>query len=108
MKLPLRTLAIATSSVAIATLLSLGGLSLSINKAEAATRVYITTPYGRGGYARNEGVSWYAVRAYYWGGPWSGYGWSYAGWDDYASRYGIGCRPGTIVKGGDGIDYLCQ
>ena len=56
MKLPLRTLAIATSSVAIATLLSLGGLSLSINKAEAATRVYITTPYGRGGYARNEGL----------------------------------------------------
>jgi hypothetical protein len=48
MKLPLRTLAIATSSVAIATLLSLGGLSLSINKAEAATRVYITTPYGKG------------------------------------------------------------
>jgi len=106
MKLPLRTLAIATSSVAIATLLSLG--SLSINKAEAATRVYITTPYGRGGYARNEGVSWYAVRAYYWGGPWAGPGYSYAGWDDYASRYGIGCRPGTIVKGGDGIDYLCQ
>jgi len=46
--------------------------------------------------------------AYYWGGPWSGPGYSYAGWNDYASRYGIGCVPGTIVKGGDGIDYNCQ
>ena len=64
-------------------------------------------PY-RGGYARNEGVSWYAVRAYYWGGPWSGPGYSYAGWYDYATQYGIGCVPGSIVKGGDGIDYLCQ
>ena len=37
--------------------------------------------------------------AYYWGGPWSGPGYSYAGWNenDYASRYGTGCLPGTIV-----------
>jgi hypothetical protein len=44
----------------------------------------------------------------YWGGPWSGPGYSYAGWDDYASRYGIGCTPGTVITGGDGIPYLCQ
>jgi len=47
------------------------------------------------------------VRAYYFGGPWSGPGYSYAGWDDYAARYGIGCRPGTTITGGDSILYLC-
>jgi hypothetical protein len=55
-----------------------------------------------------ENPAWYAVRAYYMGGPWSGPGYSYAGWDDYAARSGIGCRPGTAIKGGDGIMYNCQ
>jgi hypothetical protein len=55
------------------------------------------------------GLSWYAVRAYYYGGPWSGPGWGYAnGWADYAAQNGIGCTPGTTVKGGDGILYMCQ
>jgi hypothetical protein len=45
------------------------------------------------------------VRAYYFGGPWS-YG--YSGWTDYAARNGIGCVPGSLVKGGDGIMYVCQ
>ena len=113
MKMTFRTVAIATSTVAFAALFSLGwseqgGLSLSIKKAEALTRVYVTSPYAAtGGYARNDGP-WYAVRAYYYGGPWSGPRYSYSGWDDYAARYGIGCRPGSVVKGGDGIDYLCQ
>ena len=31
-----------------------------------------------------------------------------SGWADYAKQNGIGCEPGTIVKGGDGIDYNCQ
>jgi hypothetical protein len=48
------------------------------------------------------------VRAYYFGGPWSGPYYSYAGWSDYAGRNGIGCTPGTVVKGGDGILYNCQ
>jgi len=48
------------------------------------------------------------VRAYYMGGPWSGLGYSYTGWPDYAARYGIGCTPGTAIKGGDGIMYNCQ
>ena len=108
MKPTFRMVAIATATAAVAVLFSPGwskqdGVSLSMSKAEALTRVYVR-PYYRGGY----GVSWYAVRAYYWGGPWSGPGYSYAGWSDYASRYGIGCVPGTIVKGGDGIDYNCQ
>src|SRR3954452_10834582 len=45
------------------------------------------------------GLPWYAVRAYYFGGPWS-YG--YSGWTDYAARNGIGCVPASLVKGGDG------
>jgi hypothetical protein len=27
---------------------------------------------------------------------------------DYAGRYSIVCTPGTVIKGGDGILYLCQ
>ena len=42
------------------------------------------------------------------GGPWSGPGYSYTGWADYAARNGIGCVPGTAIKGGDGIMYNCQ
>ena len=48
------------------------------------------------------------MRAYYFGGPWAGQYYSYTGWPDYAKRNGIGCVPGTIVKGGDGIMYNCQ
>jgi hypothetical protein len=111
MKLTFKTVAFATATVAVAALFSPGwsrqdGLSLSISKAEALTRVYIGGHY-RGGYTRND-VGWYAVRAYYFDGPWSGPGYSYAGWADYAARNGIGCTPGTVVKGGDGIDYNCQ
>jgi hypothetical protein len=114
MKMTFRMAAIATSTVALAALFSpgwsdQGGLTLSIEKADAAARVYIRAPYGYyGGYSRYEGIPWYAVRAYYMGGPWAGPGYYWTGWADYASRNGIGCEPGTIVKGGDGIDYLCQ
>jgi hypothetical protein len=55
--------------------------------------------------ADTSGLPWDAVRAYYAGGPW------YIGsngWSDYAARYGIGCTPGTLIKGGDGIMYVCQ
>src|SRR5262245_45260069 len=69
--------------------------------------IYSQNPYTAGT------SSWYAVRAYYAGGPWcavggtSGYGmagglwggsWTcYSGWADYAQRNGIGCTPGTLV-----------
>ena len=111
MKLTFRTVAIASATAAVAALFSPGwskqdGVSLSISKAEALTRVYVRG-YRSGGYSRND-VGWYAVRAYYAGGPWSGPGYHYSGWADYAKQYGIGCEPGTIVKGGDGIDYNCQ
>ena len=110
---------IATSAVAFATLFSVGwseqgGLSLSVQSAQAR-RLYVT-PYYYHYRADLTGVPWDAVRAYYAGGPWCAVGdsgwagrWScYSGWADYAQRNGIGCTPGSIVKGGDGINYICQ
>ena len=111
MKMTLRTLAIATSAFACAALLSpgwseQGGASLSINKAEAYARLLVRPGYAA--YVHSSGLPWYAVRAYYWDGPWSGPGYSYAGWADYQARNGIVCVPGTVIVGGDGIPYLCQ
>jgi hypothetical protein len=111
-QISLKKVTIAASAFACAALFSLGwseqgGVSLSINKARAATHL-VVRPYYRGHYYTAEGLSWYAVRTYYSGGPWSGPGYSYAGWDDYAARGGLGCRPGTAIKGGDGILYVCQ
>jgi hypothetical protein len=100
MKLTLRTIAIAACAFASVALLS--------PKAEAARRVYI---YGGHPYYTFTGLAWDAVRTYYAGGPWSGVAavpYSWAGWSDYAGRNGIGCTPGTAVKGGDGIIYRCQ
>jgi hypothetical protein len=114
MKMNLKTVAIAAASLASATLFSpnwteQGGWSLTTSQAEAQARVYITRGYAASsGYFAAEGFPWYAVRAYYFGGPWSGPGFSYTGWSDYAARNGIGCTPGTAIKGGDGIMYLCQ
>jgi len=100
MKLTLRTTAIAACAFACAALLS--------PKADAAARVYI---YGGNPYYTNTGLQWDAVRTYYFGGPWSGVNaapYSWAGWSAYAGQNGIGCTPGTAVKGGDGILYRCQ
>jgi len=112
MKVTMRMVAVAASTFACAALFSpgwsdQGGISLSIGKAEAQQRVYITRGYAaRAAYV--EPGSWYAVRAYYFGGPWSGPGYSYTGWPDYAAQNGIGCTPGTAIKGGDSIMYVCQ
>ena len=114
MRTTLRTMVIDAASLASATLLSPGwteqdGLSLTVSQAEARARVYIRTGYaGSAAYYTATGLPWYAVRAYYYGGPWSGTGFSYASWSDYAARNGIGCTPGTAIKGGDGIMYNCQ
>jgi hypothetical protein len=100
-----RMLAIVASTLASAALVSVGWS----DKAEAQPRLYISPHYAAGAvYYTATGLPWYAVRAYYFGGPWIGPGFSYAGWDDYAARNGIACRPGTLVKGGDGLMYLCQ
>jgi len=126
MSMSLKTLAIATSTVACAALLSFGwspqgGVSLSVDKAQAYTRV-VVRPYLHGPYSVLDGsLPWYAVRAYYAGGPWCGVGTGvglfgaasnsyacYSGWPDYKARNGIVCDPGTVIKGGDGILYMCQ
>ena len=52
--------------------------------------------------------SWDVVRTYYHRGPWHGQGYAYNGWDDYATRNGIGCKPGTMTKGDNGVQYRCQ
>lgn len=107
-----KRLTVAAAAFACATSMSLSwseqgqlSLSLSVDSAQAAARVYIRGAYHGGYIADQSGLPWYAVRAYYNGGPWP-YG--YSSWADYASRNGIGCEPGTLVKGGDGITYLCQ
>ena len=123
----LRKLAIAASTIVFAALLTVGS---SVENAQAR-RLYVhVSPYHYNPYnsyiADQSGLSWYAVRAYYAGGPWcgvggtSGYGYGtagggwggswtcYTGWDDYKGRNGIGCDPGTLIKGGDGIMYVCQ
>jgi hypothetical protein len=48
--------------------------------------------------------AWSLRRAYYENGPWYGY----SGWDDYAARGGIVCKPGTLVKADNGLNYPCQ
>jgi hypothetical protein len=101
MKTTLRMAALA--AVAVATL-----VSLSTNKAEAR-RLYVGPHYAISAvYVQSPGLPWYAVRAYYFGGPWSGPYFHWNGWSDYAAQNGIGCTPGTPVKGGDGIYYACQ
>jgi hypothetical protein len=85
-----------------------GGVTLSVSKAEAQARVYIRSGYAaRAVYVQSAGAPGYAVRAYL-ADPWSGDRYSYTGWADYAGRNGIGCVPGTVVPGGDGIMYNCQ
>jgi|SRR6476620_5075415 hypothetical protein len=115
MKMTLTTAAIAASTFVCAASLSLGwseqgSLSLSISKADALARVYVRSGYTRSVYGLGgpTGLPWYAVRAYYLDGPWSGPGYTWAGWADYAARNGIGCTPGTAIRGGDGIMYNCQ
>jgi hypothetical protein len=101
MKMTLKMAAIA--AVAVGTL-----VSLSTNKAEAR-RLYVGPHFAASAvYHFSPDLPWYAVRTYYMGGPWSGPYYHWNGWSDYAAQNGIGCTPGTPVKGGDGIWYNCQ
>lgn len=102
----LRTLAIAASTFAFA---ALSSLSLTTTKAEAQARIVVHPGYAASSvYFEAADLPWYAVRAYYHGGPWSGDRYTYASWQDYATRNGIGCVPGSAIKGQDGIMYRCQ
>jgi hypothetical protein len=53
-----------------------------------------------------QSAPWTLLGAYYAGGPfYSGYG---GGWAAYKTTNGIVCDPGTLVKGADGVQYICQ
>ena len=109
-----KTMAIASATLACAAMFSpgwseQGGLSLSTTKAEAQARIIVRPGYAASSvYFHSDSLPWYAVRAYYQGGPWAGDRYGYSGWADYAKRNGIGCVPGSAIKGGDGIMYRCQ
>ena len=117
----LRKRATATSTIAFVALLTVGW---SVESAQAR-RLYVAPHYGFSPYVADQtGLPWYAVRAYYAGGPWCGVAGGsysptvgvfgrasytcYSGWSDYKALNGIGCDPGTLIKGGDGIMYVCQ
>jgi hypothetical protein len=107
------TLAIASATFACATMLSLGwseqgGVSLSSNQTSAQARIVIRPYASSAVYFHSADLPWYAVRAYYHGGPWSGDRYSYASRQDYATGNGIACVPGSASKGQDGIMYRCQ
>ena len=96
-----KTTAIAAAAFASAAVVTLG----FADKAEAR-RLYVGRGFAVNAvYHPDPGLSWYAVRAYYAGGPWY---MGSNGWGDYAARYGIGCTPGTLIKGGDNLMYVCQ
>ena len=134
-----RKVAIAASAFVCAAMFSFSwseqsGVSLSVDNAQAQTHAPFV-PHKVGGrlvVTRNpnpytgdlSGLSWYAVRAYYAGGPWcavAGGSYSttvglfgrqsytcYSDWGNYKQVNGIGCDPGTPIRGGDGIVYVCQ
>jgi hypothetical protein len=52
------------------------------------------------------GSPYYQGSGYYTGGPYGAYG-SY-GYQDYATRNGFKCQPGTMVRLDDGKMYRCQ
>jgi hypothetical protein len=61
--------------------------------------------YGNAGYYGGSGPY-----AYYQDGYANNYsnGYDHTSWDEYARRNGIVCRPGTWVKGDDGLQHICQ
>jgi hypothetical protein len=70
-------MAMATLIVALAALFSVGwseqrGISLTVESAQARTRLHVHPYYYNPYRADLAGISWYPVRAYYAGGPWSG------------------------------------
>jgi hypothetical protein len=125
MQVSFRKLAIVASTFACAAMLSFGWSEQAQAAYRHGGRLYVSPTYYYNPGQAGLGLPWYAVRAYYAGGPWCGVGsaagygygtaggwggsWTcYSGWADYKQRNGIGCDPGSFVKGGDGILYVCQ
>jgi len=124
--------ALAASSFACAALLSFtwseqGGISLSVESAHARVGRPLT-PVSVAGVARRQtrravygaGIAgaavigtagaiaaapYYGGAGYYAGGPYAAYGYPA---QDYATRNGFVCQPGTWVKLEDGLQHRCQ
>jgi hypothetical protein len=77
-----------------------GAAVIGTAAAAAATAPY----YGGAGYYA--GGPYYQGNRYYTGGPYAAYGGYPA--QDYATRNGFVCQPGTLVKLDDGKEYPCQ
>ena len=121
--------AIAVSVFACATMLSFDwteqkGVSLSVESAQARVGRPLT-PVSVAGVARRQGrraaigaaavgagvvggvaaAGYYGATAPYYG---SGGPYAYYGGQDYATRNGFVCQPGTMVRMDDGLMHLCQ
>jgi len=117
--------AIAVSVFACATMLSIDwteqkGVSLSVESAQARVGRPLT-PVSVAGVARRQGrraaigaaavgagvvgAGYYGATAPYYG---SGGPYAYYGGQDYATRNGFACQPGTMTKLDDGRMYPCQ
>jgi hypothetical protein len=124
--------ALAASSFACAALFSFawseqGGVSLSVESALARVGRPLT-PVSVAGVARRNtrravygaGIAgaavigtagaiaaapYYGGAGYYSGGPYAAYGYPV---QDYATRNGFVCRPGTLVRLDDGLQHVCQ
>lgn len=122
--------AIAVSVFACATMLSFGwteqkGVSLSVESAQARVGRPLT-PVSVAGVARRQGrraaigaaaigagvvgagvaaAGYYGATAPYYG---SGGPYAYYGGQDYATRNGFVCQPGTLVRMDDGLMHRCQ
>jgi hypothetical protein len=82
------------------------GWGWGVNSYYAGRPYYGGGAWGAGPYAATTANAppWNVYTAYHDNGPFYGY----SGWDDYAARGGIVCKPGSIVKGPDGGHYPCQ
>ena len=122
--------AIAVSVFACATMLTFNwteqkGLSLSVESAQARVGRPLT-PVSVAGVARRQGrraaigaaavgagvvgggvaaAGYYGATAPYYGG---GGPYAYYGGQDYATRNGFVCQPGTVVRMDDGLMHRCQ
>jgi hypothetical protein len=67
-------------------------------------RYYSGSPYA-GGTGYYSGGPYYQGAQYYSGGPYAAYGYPA---QDYATRNGFRCQPGTLTKLDDGRMYPCQ
>jgi hypothetical protein len=127
-----RKAALAASAVACAALFSLGwseqgGISVSVESAQARVGRPLT-PVSVAGVARRQtrravygaGIAgaaaigaagavaaapYYGATGYYSGGPYATYGYPA---QEYATRNGFTCQPGTLVRLDDGLLHRCQ